>query len=354
MTSFQVGSQRIGADAPVYFIADIAANHDGDLARAKELIFLAAAAGAQAAKFQNFVAAKIVSRRGFEDMGGKLSHQSAWKKSVYEVYEDASIARDWTAILKATCDEAGIEYFTSPYDYESVDHVDPFVRVYKIGSGDITWPAMLEYIASKKKPVLLATGASDMADVDRAMAILQRHTKQLVLMQCNTNYTGSAENFRYVNLNVLRQFATRYPEVILGLSDHTTGHATVLGSIALGARVIEKHFTDDNTRSGPDHGFAMNPSTWREMVDRSRELEASLGDGVKRIEENERKSALVQRRSLRATADLPIGHTLRAQDLEALRPIPEDGIEPYRSAELDGKKLTRPLTKGEHITREHI
>src|SRR5450631_4012877 len=105
--SFNIGTHTIGKDAPVYFIADVGANHDGDLRRAKELIRRCAEAGAQAAKFQNFVASKIVSRRGFEDMGGKLSHQSAWKKSVYEVYEDASIARDWTAILKETCDQAG-------------------------------------------------------------------------------------------------------------------------------------------------------------------------------------------------------------------------------------------------------
>jgi len=354
MTSFKVGPRTIGKDAPVYFIADVAANHDGDLGRAKALIHLCAEAGAQAAKFQNFVASKIVSKRGFEDMGGKLSHQSAWKKSVYEVYEDASIARDWTPILKETCDQAGIEYFTSPYDFESVDHVDPYVRVYKIGSGDITWPEMLEYIASKGKPVMIASGASSEADVARAMKVLAAKTDQLVLMQCNTNYTGSAENFQYVNLNVLRDFAVKYPNVTLGLSDHTTGHATVLGAVALGARVVEKHFTDDNSRTGPDHGFAMNPKTWREMVDRTRELEQAMGDGIKRIEKNEQQSVQVQRRSLRATRDLAVGDKLAAGDLEALRPIPADGIEPYRLLELVGRPLKRALAKGAHITWEHV
>jgi N-acetylneuraminate synthase len=354
MTSFELGAHCIAADAPVYFIADIAANHDGDLQRAKDLIFRCAEAGAQAAKFQNFVASKIVSRRGFDEMGGKLSHQSTWTKSVYEVYEGASIARDWTPILKETCEKAGIEYFTSPYDFESVDHVDPYVRVYKIGSGDITWPEMLEYIARKQKPVMLATGASSAEDVDRAMAVLKRHCHRIVLMQCNTNYTGSAENFRYVNLNVLRTFAARYPDAILGLSDHTTGHATVLGAVALGARVVEKHFTDDNARSGPDHGFAMNPTTWRDMVGRTRELEQALGDGEKRIEINEQKSVVVQRRALRATHDLPAGHALSADDLEALRPIPEGGIEPHRLNELVGKVLKHALAKGAHITWEQV
>ncbi len=354
MTSFKLGPHVIGHDAPVYFIADIGANHDGDLSRAKDLIHKCAEAGAQAAKFQNFVASKIVSKRGFEDMGSKLSHQSKWKKSVYEVYEDASISRDWTQTLKETCDRAGVEYFTSPYDFESVDHVDPFVRAYKIGSGDITWPEMLAYIAAKKKPVMLATGASSAEDVARAMAILSKSCDQLVLMQCNTNYTGSPENFRYVNLNVLRDFARLYPQAILGLSDHTTGHATVLGAVALGARVVEKHFTDDNARTGPDHAFAMNPATWREMVNRTRELEQSLGDGIKRIEANETQSVQVQRRGLRATRDLPTGHRLAAGDLEALRPIPADGIEPYRLSELVGKTLARALDKGAHITMDHV
>jgi len=354
MTSFKVGQHVIGKNAPVYFIADIGANHDGDLERAKDLIHLCAEAGAQAAKFQNFVASKIVSRRGFEEMGSKLSHQASWKKSVYEVYEDASIDRDWTPILKETCDKAGVEYFTSPYDFESVDHVDPYVRVYKIGSGDITWPEMLAHIASKGKPVMLATGASTAEDVDRAMKLLLARCDQLVLMQCNTNYTGAAENFRYVNLNVLHDYARRYPQVILGLSDHTTGHATVLGAVALGARVVEKHFTDDNARTGPDHAFAMNPRAWREMVDRSRELELALGDGIKRIESNEEMSVQVQRRGLRATRALGEGHRLTREDLEALRPIPDGGIEPYRLDELVGKTLRKPLTQGAHITWEHV
>ena len=186
------------------------------------------------------------------------------------------------------------------------------------------------------------------------LSILTKACDQIVLMQCNTNYTGAVENFRHVNLNVLRGFAQKYPHAILGLSDHTTGHATVLGAVALGARVVEKHFTDDNARSGPDHGFAMNPATWRVMVDRTRELEQALGDGEKRIEANEEKSVVVQRRSLRATHELPVGHRLAAADLEALRPIPSDGVEPYHLSELLGKTLKRPLAPGAHITWEHI
>ena len=291
MNTFKIGKHAIGFDQPLYFVADIAANHDGNIDRAFKLIELAKEAGAHAAKFQNFIAEKIVSRNGFDELGGQLSHQSKWKKSVYETYEDASVSYGWTAKLKEKCDEVGIEYFTSPYDFESVDHVNHYVPAYKIGSGDITWHEIIEYIAKKGKPVLMATGASTMEEVQLAMSVLQKHTHDIVIMQCNTNYTASLENFKYINLNVLKAYAQEFQDVTLGLSDHTPGHATVVGAVALGARVFEKHFTDDNSREGPDHKFAMNPQTWREMVNRANEVYLALGGGRKFIEENEQETA---------------------------------------------------------------
>jgi N-acetylneuraminate synthase len=350
----KVGNSIIGGNKELYFIADIGANHDGDLNRAFELIKLAKECGADAAKFQNFQASKIVSKFGFENLGNSLSHQKNWKKSVFEVYEDASIPMDWTKLLKAKCDEYEIDYFTSPYDFESVDSVDSFVDIYKIGSGDITWHEIIEHICKKGKPVLIATGASSLEDVERAMYIIQKYTNEIVLMQCNTNYTASLENFKFVNLNVLRQYAKMYPDVTLGLSDHTEGHSTVLGSIALGARVIEKHFTDDNLREGPDHKFAMNPKSWREMVDRSYELLYALGDGIKKIEDNEKDASIVQRRSLRATRDISIGEFITVKDIEALRPMPIDSLAPYEVEKINGKKLKINIQKGEHFTINHI
>lgn len=183
MISFSIGKKKIGLHYSTYFIADIGANHDGELSREKELIYLAAKAGADAAKFQNFQADKIVSKYGFENLKGQLSHQKKWKKSVYEVYQDASLNPDWTPILKETCQKAGIEYFTSPYDFESVDNVNEYVSVYKIGSGDITWLEIISYIASKGKPVILSTGASELSDVKRAMQVIYKKTKKIVLIQ---------------------------------------------------------------------------------------------------------------------------------------------------------------------------
>ncbi len=123
-------------------------------------------------------------------------------------------------------------------------------------------------------------------------------------MQCNTNYTGSKENFKYVNLNVLKTYAAMYPDLILGLSDHTPGHAAVLGAVALGARVVEKHFTDDNLREGPDHAFALDPIAWADMVENTRQLEMALGSADKSVAENEQETVVLQRRCLRAAVDI--------------------------------------------------
>jgi len=354
MKEISLGKKIVGNGHPLYFIADIAANHDGDINLAFKLIELAKDAGADAAKFQNFRAETIVSRKGFDSLKGQLSHQANWKKSVYEVYEDASVSFDWTQKLKEKCDEVGIEYFTSPYDYESVDHVDPFVNVYKIGSGDISWLKIIEYIAKKNKPILLATGASTMEDVERAMSVFETHSNDVILMQCNTNYTASVENYKYLNLKVLETYKNRFPDVVLGLSDHTHGYSSVLGAVALGARVFEKHFTNDNNREGPDHKFAMNPVSWREMVDRANELYLSLGDGVKRVEGNEQETSVVQRRALRYVRDLNKNHVLKESDIFPLRPAAEDGIAPYFEADVVGKTLKRSVSKDDQLKWEDL
>lgn len=349
-----IDGQRIGENQPTYFIADIAANHDGDIERAKALIHMAKAAGADAAKFQHFKASTIVSDVGFRTLGSQQAHQSTWKKSVVEVYQSASVSLDWTPTLKQTCDEAGITFFTSPYAFDLVDAIDPFVPAYKIGSGDITWLDIVRHIASKGKPYILATGASTMDEVDRAVQAALAVNPQFALLQCNTNYTGSLENFKFIQLNVLRAYRAMYPDMVLGLSDHTPGHATVLGAVALGARIVEKHFTDDLTRTGPDHAFSMDPTTWREMVDRTRELENALGCGIKRVEENERQTVVVQRRSLRATRDLPQGHLLTRDDLIALRPCPADALEPWQIDEVLNRPLRHAKASGEHLRQSDV
>lgn len=348
--TLDTGRFKVGDDHPTYFIADIAANHDGDLERAKELIHLCAEAGANAAKFQNFSAATIVSDHGFRSLGGAQTHQAKWRKSVFETYQDASIPMMWTQELKAACDAAGIDYFTSPYDMSILDELSKYVAAWKLGSGDITWHESIEWMAKEGKPFFVATGAANMDEVVAAVEVARRHTDQLCVMQCNTNYTGSLENFRHIALNVLKAYAEAFPDLVLGLSDHTPGHATVLGAVALGARAVEKHFTDDTARPGPDHPFSMDPVSWRDMVDRTRELELALGTTEKRVMENEMETVVLQRRAVRAARDLAVGDTLTVDDLSLLRPCPVDALPPYRRDELVGHTVTRNIVAGEIIT----
>lgn len=353
MKKFKIGNTLISQNSKTYFIADIASNYDGSISRAKKLIRLCAKAGANAAKFQHFKAETIVSKFSFDNMK-KSAHQSTWKSSVYEVYKKASINVLWTKELKNECKKYKIDFLTSPYDLDYVDLVEPYVDAFKIGSGDITWKDILIKISKKKKPVIIATGASNLKEVLRAYKILKKN-KKLVIMQCNTNYTGSENNFHNINLNVLKSFKRNFNNnAILGLSDHTPGHTTVLGAVTLGARVIEKHFTDSNSRVGPDHAFSMNPKSWKDMVDETRRLEKSLGDGIKKVEKNEKKSKIVQRRSIKAKTDLKKDLTLSKKNIIFLRPCEKNDIDPFDLKKILNKKIKKNLKKGESINWKKI
>ena len=354
MKKIIINKKIISQKSQTFFIADIGANHDGSLARAKKLIRLCAKAGADAAKFQHFKAETIVSDWGFKKLG-KTTHQSKWKKSVFDTYKEASINNSWTKILKQECIRNGISFMTSPYDLNYVDSVYKYVDAYKIGSGDINWIEIIEKISKKNKPIILATGASSMKEVKNAVRMILKNNKRLVLMQCNTNYTNNINNLKFINLNVLKKYNKIFNgKVILGLSDHTPGHATVLGSVAYGARVIEKHFTDDNRREGPDHKFAMNFNTWKSMVDETRLLEQALGDGKKKIEKNELKSSIVQKRSFYATQNIMKGNKIKKSMIIPLRPNLKNSFNPSEIKLLLNKKSKLNIKKNECIKKNHI
>ena len=205
MLKIKIGNRLISKNNRTYFIADIAANHDGSLARAKKLIKLSAKSGADAAKFQHFKAETIVSDKGFKQLG-KFSHQKKWKESIFEIYKKASINPKWNNELKKTCKKWKIDFLTSPYDLSYVDETNNFIAAYKIGSGDLSWSEIIEKIAKKKKLIFLATGASTLNEVKEAVKIILKNNKKLVLMQCNTNYTSDEKNFKYINLNVLKNY----------------------------------------------------------------------------------------------------------------------------------------------------
>jgi N-acetylneuraminate synthase len=338
-----------------------------------------------AIKMQNFAAETIVSDYGFKHLDGVKTHQSQWKQSVFDSYKAASIPLDWTAELKALSAQLGLHYFTSPYSIDLVRAVAPDVAAFKLGSGDLTWHDEIAEMCRHGKPVLLATGASTMTEVEAAMQVALSLTGDVLLMQCNTEYTARVgesreerlQRFRHINLRVLETYARRWPGIPVGLSDHTHGALTVLGAVGLfDCCAVEKHFTFDNTVEGQDHAFSMTPAGWRKMVDETAALQRALGggtnfeqrlkitaaavddpealrlaigDGVKRVEPNEQSTIIVQRRAIRAARDLVAGAVLTRADLTVLRPCPVDALPPYRMGELVGHPLTRPIAAGDCV-----
>jgi len=313
----KIGKKIIGKNYPVYIIAEIGANFDQDIDKAKKLIKSAKECGADCAKFQSFKAEKIVSAGGFASMQLKGVHGS-WGRPVHEVFRDAEFPREWHKELKEYCDEIGIDFSTSPYDFEAVDLCEqldlPFI---KIGSGEITWLEMLEYIAKKNKPMFLATGDATMSEIDEAVRIIEATgNRQLVLMQCITNYPSKIES---ANINVLKNYQTAF-NIQVGYSDHSPGPVVALGSIALGAKVIEKHFTINTNDVGPDHPHSMDVNSFKVMVDYIRELEAAMGTARKFVVEEENETVIVQRRGLYSTKFIPKGKIIDKDDLTVLRP----------------------------------
>lgn len=350
----KIGDRAIGEGEPAYFIADIAANHDGDINRAFKLIKLAKENGANAVKFQHHNVNKYVSDFGFKQLGTKLSHQKSWDKTIFEVYKDAEVPLQWTSELARYSSTIGITFFSTPYDLDMIDHLDSHVPAYKIGSGDINWDEMLIKVAEKNKPVFLGCGASNIGETQRAVQIIKNCNSKVILMQCNTNYTGSHENFRYVNLNVLKTFKVLFPDILIGLSDHTPGNLTALGSVALGGKVIEKHFTDDVRRKGPDHKFSIDPSSWREMVSSIRLLESALGNSTKDVEENERETVILQRRSIRVIRNLKAGEKITKNDIQFQRPAPRDSFPPNSLELILNRLLVKNIVSGDYLRYEHI
>lgn len=342
--SIKIGAHTVGINYPTFFIADIGANFDGSLEKAKRLALAVKEAGADAVKFQSFLAERIVSGPSFATLKLKGVHGS-WKKPIEQVFREAEFPRPWHEKLFQYCKEIGVMFSSAPYDFVAVDLLDGLgVDFFKIGSGEITWHEMLRYIASKGKPVILATGDSTLAEVDEAVHVIEETgNRALVLLQCITNYPSRIES---ANLNVLKTYQAAFGTIV-GYSDHTPGDLVPLASVALGARVIEKHFTLSKRDAGPDHPHSMEPHEFHRMVERVRLLEKALGTGRKEVVTEEAETVIVQRRSLHAARDLKKGERLRARDIIELRPAV--GIRPNEKPLVLGRALAHARKRHEVI-----
>lgn len=338
---FKIGARWVGHGHPSYLIAEIGANFNGDINMAKKLCLAAKQAGADCAKFQTFKSDKIVSAKGFASMKLKGVHGS-WNRPVNEVFKEVEFPHEWHQEIMKYCNEIGIHFSTSPYDKEAVDlcvKLDiPFI---KIGSGEITWLEQLEYIAATQKPIMLATGDATLAEIDEALKVIESTgNKNIILMQCITNYPSNIKN---ANINVLKTYQSAF-DILTGYSDHADGPVVCIGATAIGSVAIEKHFTLDKKDKGPDHPHSMELNEFKQMAQYIRQLEQAMGSSRKFVVDEEAETVIVQRRGLYATKDIKAGDIIKLSDIEELRPAL--GILPKYKKILIGKKANKDIEKG--------
>jgi N-acetylneuraminate synthase len=322
-------------------IAEAGVNHNGDLDRAKELIMVAAKAGADYVKFQTFKADKITSKSA-----KKASYQNKnindGDDSQYNMLKKLEIPESWYPELLALCKSENIKFLSTGFDNESVDFLNDLpIELFKIPSGEITNKPYLQYIAQKNKPIILSTGMATIEEIKEAIKALldAGQTKEnLTVLHCNTEYPTPMED---VNLKAMLHIQAELG-VAIGYSDHTLGIEVPIAAVAMGAEVIEKHFTVDRNLPGPDHKASLEPDELISMVKSIRNIEQAInGSGLKAPSKGELLNKSVARKSIHILNSLKKGHILQPQDLIMRRP--GDGISPMEIDEIIGKKIKADL-----------
>lgn len=330
---------NVNLDREVLVIAEIGNNHEGDFGRAVEMIHAAAKAGVQAVKFQTIVPERLVS-----------SSQSAR----IEQLRRYAFSRDQFTQLASEAQRAGVMFMSTPFFIEAVAWLDPLVPAFKIASGDNNHVRLLAAVAATGKPVLLSTGMTDLAGIKKACAVMEAARpagteSSIAVLHCVSAYPTPDDQ---ANLGAISALA-RETGRITGYSDHTLGTEAAVLAVALGARIIEKHFTLSKTQSDfRDHALSADPTELAALVGRIRTARAMLGSGIKAPQPSELATIAAARRSIAARTDLPAGHLLAEEDLDWLRP--GTGIEPGREQDMLGRRLLRAAAAGEILTPDMV
>ncbi len=339
--------RKIGKDQPVFIIAEAGVNHNGDIELAKQLVDKALEAGADAVKFQTFKAEDLVTKE--TEMADYQKKNIKQEKSQYEMIKEVELDYGDFEDLRNYCDHKGILFLSTPHTLEAADILESSVPIYKIGSGDLTNIPSLEKISEKGKPIILSTGMGTLGEVEEAVDCIRKAgNDELILLHCVTDYPTSTE---IVNLKAMITLRESF-KTIVGYSDHTVGITAPIAAVSMGADVIEKHYTLDKGMKGPDHKASLEPEELRDMVDKIRQLEKGLGDGIKKPTENEERIKKVARKSIVTNEKILKGSTLKEDNLYIKRP--GTGIKPKHLEKLIGKKANRDIRKDELITWDMI
>ena len=329
MRKIKIGNKLIGEEEPCFIIAEVGSNHNGSLEQAKKLIDVAVDAEADAVKFQIFKAERL----------------SADKK-IQKILKKFEFKREWVKELSEYTKRKDILFLATPFDTEAVELSDKInIPAFKIASGDLTNLPLIKYIAKKGKPIILSVGLGTLEEIREALDVIySTENENVALLHCVASYPTKPAD---VNLKVIETLKQKF-QVPVGFSDHTMQISIPIGAVALGANIIEKHFTLDRKLEGPDHPYALEPEELEIMVKGIRDVEKALGSEIKQVGESERKGLVSARRSIHARGDIPKGTTITKDMIKIVRPC--TGIEPKYLNQVLNTKAKKNILKDDVIT----
>jgi N-acetylneuraminate synthase len=332
----------------VFIIAEAGVNHNGSLDLAYQLIDVAKDAGADAVKFQTFKAENVVSK--LADKAEYQKKTTGSDKSQLEMIKKLEISFDDFVKLKKYCDKKEIMFLSTPFDHQSIDFLYDLIDIYKIPSGEIINYPYLKHIAAKNKPIIMSTGMANLGEIEEAINTIRsvNSKAKISLLHCTTNYPTPYEE---VNLKAMQTLVAAF-KLPVGYSDHTMGIEVPVAAVAMGAKIIEKHFALDKKLPGPDHKASLEPDELKEMVKAIRNIEMALGDGIKKLNKSEIEIMKVARRSLIATRDIISGEIIKDSDITIKRP--GVGIPPKFKEIVIGMKLVNNIKQDEPFRWENF
>jgi len=325
---------------PTYIIAELSANHNQSFERAEQIVRRASETGVDAIKLQTYTPDTITLESDKDFF--KVSKGTLWEgRTLFDLYKEAYTPWEWQPKLKSLAEDLGMACFSSPFDYTSVDFLEKMeVPAYKIASAELVDLPLIEYVCKTKKPVIMSTGMASLTEIERAVhTAIKSGCKELALLKCTSAYPAPAEE---MNLRTLQDLASRF-NLPVGLSDHTLGLTSAVVSVALGASIIEKHFTLDRKEGGPDAAFSLEPAEMKALVEAVRTTEKSMGTVSYEVTEKEKLNRPF-RRSLFAVEDIEKGERMTEKNFRSIRPA--QGIAPRFLSEIMGKKARVRIEKG--------
>jgi len=340
MPEISIRGRQIGRGHPTYIIGEISANHNHSYEQAAELVRTAKTAGADAVKLQTYTADTLTIDCDAPPF--RIGKGTLWEgRKLYDLYKEAYTPWDWQPKLKLLADELGIDLFSTPFDFTAVDFLEKMnVPAHKIASFEIVDLALLQKIASTKKPIIMSTGMATLSEIhDAVQTVRGAGSTQLALLHCTSAYPAPPEE---MNLRTIEHLSTAFG-VPVGLSDHTLGISVPVAAVALGACIVEKHFTLSRSQPGPDSAFSLEPQEFKAMVDAVRVAEKALGRVCYDVGEREAASRSF-RRSLFVVKDIKAGEAFTAENIRSIRP--GDGLSPKMLPLILGHKATRDISRG--------